>query len=162
MNSEKKRNRKKSETLTLDPHSDELRKEKKEDSNRFNPSTKRDPKKKRKKRKEIQIGEGERGNGPTWPCVGMTLRQRGRRRAEPGAAARRARPRGHRGQAARQRRTHPLGSAHAGEGAGDGAMATRSTASLARCVAWLREKGRGERGMGLGFKADAAERVLIP
>ena len=31
------------------------------------------------------------------------------------------RPQGRRGQAARRRRAHPLGSAHAGEGAGDGA-----------------------------------------
>jgi len=37
------------------------------------------------------------------------------------------RPKGCRGQAARRRRAHPLGSAHAGEGAGDGAMAARST-----------------------------------
>ena len=49
-----------------------------------------------------------------------------------GVAARRARPRGRRGQAARRRRTHPLGSAHAGEGAGDGAMAARSLAASAR------------------------------
>jgi len=36
------------------------------------------------KEKKIQIGEREKGNGPTSPCVGMALRWHGRRRAEPG------------------------------------------------------------------------------
>ena len=35
-----------------------------------------------------------------------------------------ARPRGHRGQAARRRHAHPLGNAHASERAGDGAVLT--------------------------------------
>ena len=52
-----------------------------------------------------------------------------------GAAARRARQRGHRGQAARRRRAHPLGSAHAGEGAGGGAMDARLAPPLA--LVWL-------------------------
>ena len=46
----------------------------------------------------------------------MPLRRRGRRRAEPGAATRRARPRGRRGQAARRRRAHPSGSTRATRG----------------------------------------------
>ena len=54
--------------------------------------------------------------------------------AEPGARARRARPRERRGQAAQRRRAHPLGSTRAGEGAGDGAMVApphaRSPSSL--------------------------------
>ena len=67
-----------------------------------------------------------------------------------GAAARRARQRGHRGQAARRRRAHPLGSAHAGEGAGGGAMDARLAPPLA--LVWLgsdaaekREQGRERR-----------------
>ena len=43
-----------------------------------------------------------------------------------------ARPKGDRGQAARRRRAHPLGSAHAGEGADGGAMDARSLAAFAR------------------------------
>ena len=39
---------------------------------------------------------------------------------------------GRRGQAARRRRAHPLGSAHAGEGADGGAMDARSLAAFAR------------------------------
>ena len=81
---------------------------------------------------------------------------------EPGELFRPGLAKGRHGQAARRRRAHPLGSTHADEGAGDGTMAPRSTASLARCAARLREKGRGERGMGLGFPPDVAEWVLIP
>jgi len=147
MNSEKKRNQKKSETLTL---------EQIPIPNRFNPSTKRELEKKTKerrrtvqtlipitgsdKRKENQIGEGERGNGPTSPCIGMTLRRRGRRRAEPGAAACQARPRWRHGQVARRRRAHPLGSTRACEGAGDGSMA----ASLHRLRSLLVAAGCAE------------------
>ena len=55
-----------------------------------------------------------------------------------GVAARRARPRGRHGQATRRRHAHPLGSAHADEGADDGAMATRSLAASARSPLALR------------------------
>ena len=61
-----------------------------------------------------------------------------------------ARPKGDRGQAARRRRAHPLGSAHAGEGAGGGAMDARLAPPLA--LVWLgsdaaekREQGRERR-----------------
>ena len=40
---------------------------------------------------------------------------------------------GRRGQVARRRCANPLGSTHAGEGAGDGAMALPSSLALARC-----------------------------
>ena len=147
MNSEKKRNQKKSKTLTL---------ERIPIPNRFNPSTKRELEKKTKerrrtvqtlipitgsdKRKENQIGEGEKGNGPTSPSVGITLRWRGRRRAELGAAARRARPRGRRAQDARRRRAHPLGSTRAGEGASDDAMERPFLRSRLRLAAAAEER----------------------
>ena len=83
----------------------------------------------------------------------MSLRRRGRR-SRAGELALRARPRGRRGQAARRQHAHPLGSAHAGEGAGDGAMAARSTVLLAQLRSVARgaekEKGRGGRGARLG------------
>ena len=71
----------------------------------------------------------------------MSIRRCGRRRAEPALRRRgrrrlsRARQRGHRGQAARRRHAHPLGSAHAGEGAGGGAMDARLAPPLA--LVWL-------------------------
>ena len=47
---------------------------------------------------------------------------------------------GHRRQAARRRRAHPLGSAHVGEGADNAAaMARLSALTIARCAAWLSE-----------------------
>ena len=129
------------------------------------------------KRIKNQIREGERGNGPTSLCVGMALRRRGRRRVEPRAAARWARPRGRRGQAARRRRAHPLGSAHAGEGAGGGAMAAPPFVALAslalgRCCAAQRrdEVERGESGEEereskrqneLGFRDSQPRRRLL-
>ena len=79
---------------------------------------KRDP-----NRKEEGDGKGERERGTEKPrrTLGKPFAGAGEEdRAR--LAARRARPRGHRGQAARRRRAHPLGSTHAGEGAGGGAM----------------------------------------
>ena len=68
--------------------------------------------------------------------------------AEPGALTRRARPRKRRGQAARWRRAHPLGSTRAGEGAGDGAMVAPSPCSLSvrrSVLAALRRKNEAKR-----------------
>ena len=147
MNSEKKRNQKKSETPTLERISI---------PNRFNQSTKRELEKKTKerrrtvqtlipitgsdKRKEIQIGEGERGK-ETYLAVRRADPSPAReKKTEPGVAARRTRPRGRRGQAARRRRAHPLGSVRVGEGGSDGATiplpwarSSGSLRSLARC-----------------------------
>ena len=81
-------------------------------------------------------------------------------------------PKGDRGQAARRRHAHPLGSAHAGEGAGDGAIGC----SLARCslsvalasllcedrrerAAKKREKGKSR--MTLGFWGPRPKSVFI-
>ena len=89
-----------------------------------------------------------------------------------------ARPRGHRGQAARRRRAHPLGSAHAGEGASGGAMATPPFVALAslalgRCCAVLRrdevergesgeeERERAKEGNGLGFGGRGCGRGFV-
>ena len=78
-------------------------------------------------------------------------------------AARRARPRRRRGQAARRWRAHPLGSAHAGEGAGDGAMAARSTASLARLLlATLRREAKREKGQEENDARVSAEVLRSP
>ena len=105
---------------------------------------KRDP-----NRKEEEDGKGERERGtekPRWvsgkPFTGVGEEDRA------GLAARRARPRGHRGQAARRRRGHPLGNAHAGEGAGDGTVAhcstvfARSRLRSARCCVRREERER--------------------
>jgi len=66
------------------------------------------------------------GPWPVWEKKGRT-----------GAAARRARQRGHRGQAARRWRAHPLGSMRAGEGAGDSAKARSTARSLVVGRSWL-------------------------
>ena len=102
----------------------------------------------------------------------MALSWRGRRRAESGAAPRWARPRGHRGQAARRRRAHPLGSTRAGEGASDGAMAARSAVLARGCsvaaviaAAEKRERAKREKGQEpneLGFQAPARRRGFYP
>ena len=57
---------------------------------------------------------------------------RGKEGRTPGVLLAGLRPHECRGQAARWWRAHPLGSAHAGEGAGDGAGALCSTVSPAR------------------------------
>ena len=80
-----------------------------------------------------------------------------------GLAARRARPRGHRGQAARRRCAHPLGSAHTGEGGRrqcHGRLRSLSVARCARCAEVERgESGEEERGSSrkneLGFRSQA-------
>ena len=79
---------------------------------------KRDP-----NRKEEGVRKGERETGTEKPrrASGKPFAGAGEE-DRAGLAARRARPRGHRGQAARRRRAHTLGSAHADEGAGGGAM----------------------------------------
>ena len=61
---------------------------------------------------------------------------RGEKKAKPGALLAGLWPKGRRGQVARRRCVHPLGSAHAGEGAGDGAMAALSVVSPARVTRW--------------------------
>ena len=64
-----------------------------------------------------------------------------------GVITHRAQPRGCRVQAARRRRAHPLGSAHAGEGAGDGAMppAPPSLLSASHSVTVVAVLRKGER-----------------
>ena len=102
------------------------------------------------------------------------LRRRGRRRAEPALrrrGRRRARPKGGHGQAARRRRADPLGSAHAGEGAGGGAMDARSLAARSVALASLLcEVERGESGEEereskqqneLGFRDSQPRRRLL-
>ena len=78
------------------------------------------------------------------------LRRRGKRRAEPW---------GRRGQAARWRRAHPLGSTCAGEGAGDGAMLApppaRSLSHSRSLLDALRKKERRERGVESGEEREA-------
>ena len=68
----------------------------------------------------------------------------GGRKGRPGALLAGIRPQGRRGQAARRRRAHPLGNAHAGEGAGDGAGARCSivspTRSLGDCCGGTEER----------------------
>jgi len=55
------------------------------------------------------------------------------KKTEPGSLLAGLNPRGHRGQATRRRRAHPLGSAHAGEGAGGGAMVAVSLSVALGC-----------------------------
>ena len=95
-------------------------------SNWFNPNTKRTK------------SDGEEGEGVVYLTVrwGDPLPAR-EKKTEPGELFARARPKKRRGQAARRRRAHPLGSAHADEGAGDGAMAALSAVSPARVTRWL-------------------------
>ena len=65
---------------------------------------------------------GRKGRGwPTSPLRGTEVTPaRGEKKGRPGAQLAGIRPQGRRGQAARRRRAHPLGSAHADEGADDG------------------------------------------
>ena len=96
------------QTLTLIPKSDEIRAQ------------------------ELKKLKGEEGEGGGLPrrCAALLSRRRaGKRKGRPGALLARIQPQGRRGQAARRRRAHPLGSAHAGEGASDGA----GTSLLRRC-----------------------------
>ena len=67
--------------------------------------------------------KGKKGNGVAYLAVARHRSHAGAwgKERPAGAPLAEIRPQGHRGQAARRRRAHPLGSAHAGEGAGDGA-----------------------------------------
>ena len=66
------------------------------------------------------LGKGR----PTSPlCSTVASPTRGEKKAELGALLAGLWPKGRRGQAARQRCAHPLGNAHADEGADDGAEA---------------------------------------
>ena len=65
----------------------------------------------------------------------MCRTARGEKRAGPGALLAGLRPKGRRGQATRRRRAHPLGSAHTGEEAGDGAVAPLLRLLLTRWLA---------------------------
>ena len=87
------------QTLTLIPKSDEIRAQ--------------EPKK----------PKGEEGKGVAYLTVVHAGAWGKERAGWGGAQLTGIRPQGRRGQAARRRRAHPLGSAHAGEGAGDGARA---------------------------------------
>ena len=60
------------------------------------------------------------------------------KKTEPGSLLVGLGQRGHRGQAARRRRAHPLGSAHAGEGAGGGAMVAFARSQSLVVLATLR------------------------
>ena len=103
------------QTLTLTPKSDEIRSQ--------------EPKKPK--------GEEEEGGGLPHRCAALLSRRRaGKRKGRPGALLAGIRPQGRRSQAARRQRAHPLGSAHAGEGADDDAGALCSLSPLlpvARC-----------------------------
>ena len=106
-------------------------------------------KRKEKKADTTQIGEGEketylfvRQDGPSPAREKKSLRRPfagvGEEGPSRGAAAHQARPRGRRGQAARRRRAHPLGSTRAGEGAGDGAMVAPPSSLALGVSLWLR------------------------
>ena len=71
--------------------------------------------------KETERGkEGEKG-GSAHLAVEHAGARREKKGRPKGSRLAGIRPQGRRGQATRRRRAHPLGSAHAGEGAGDGA-----------------------------------------
>ena len=68
--------------------------------------------------------EGEEGGSALLAVehAGARGKRKGKRKGRSGVNCSPERPLGRRGQAARRRRAHPLGSAHAGEGASDGAI----------------------------------------
>ena len=95
---------------------------------------------------KIRIKETERGKKgkrvARLTSPSSTPARAGKREADrKGARLAGIRPQGRRGQAARRRRAHPLGSAHAGEGAGDGAgTSLHALAVVARSVTEERKK----------------------
>jgi len=98
---------------------------------------------------------------------------RGEKKAEPGALLGVLWPKRRRGQAARRRHGHPLGRAHADEGANDGAGALYSLSSsfalrsAARCCCAEErqvrgeERERGRKRMGLGFSGGRCRCVFV-
>ena len=58
------------------------------------------------------------------------------------------RPKGRHSQAARRQRAHPLGSAHAGEGTGDGAIFALAFARLLGAATLRRERSGAKREKG--------------
>ena len=99
------------------------------------------------KHKNQRNRKGKRGKG--WLTSPSCTPVRGEKKGPAGGAQLAGiRPQGRRGQAARRRRAHPLGSAHAGEGAGDGAGARCSHSpleSLGAAFAALRKESGEDR-----------------